>query len=639
MDRRSFIATVGVASAVAVAATALEPDWAHAEPSPRPGSPPPTQVDNRFLTVLTRVNELQIPAVLSGYRQQIADLASPRALAQSALRLVSAYVNTRSTLYYHRAALLGPLGELLDALSDRQNPSGLYDIGNLDSPPDTSFVISDLGLGYDLLAADNQPATAAARTAYATIMRRSGRALAEGGVHTPNHRWEICKALAHLYHLWPSRLLLARINDWLGEGIDQDAEGEYSERSAIYASEVTNRSLVVVARYTDKPRLLENVRRNLELTLYKIQPNGDVETVHSRRQDQTGVQDIWKYLTHYRELAIRTGDERFSAVAEQILDRVEANPESFATPATRSASSWPRPWPTPTSRRCSRASAARHALRAVLPRLAAGADPPGQHLREHLRRHRLAQPPPGFRRPADHHPGDRLRTLHEPDLLQSPQGRGVLDSVRMSPRFFSTGHFRSDGVSAAGGVWRLRDRVEVPYHLPLPQRYRRRDGDYALGSEGRFYSKMDFPHRPKAYKVLDTTITIRQIGDAAFDLQFVVDGPHTSLTIELCFRTGGSLTGVVPATGDGNFQLVDRRGRLHRRHRHDHLRSRQRQQHPPADCHGSRREVHLPRWQSRAGRATGLHHRAGALPVHTVSPLTPVHWTGVHRPTVALSHR
>ena len=79
-------------------------------------------------------------------------------------------------------------------------------------------------------------------------MRRSARSLAEGGVHTPNHRWEICKALAHLYHLWPSRLLLARINDWLGEGIDQDAEGEYSERSPNYASEVTNRSLVIIAR-------------------------------------------------------------------------------------------------------------------------------------------------------------------------------------------------------------------------------------------------------------------------------------------------------------------------------------------------------------------------------------------------------
>lgn len=62
---------------------------------------------------------------------------------------------------------------------DRQN--GLYDVGNLDSPPDTSFVISDLGTGYDLLQRDDQAVTGAARETYAAIMRKSARALATGG--------------------------------------------------------------------------------------------------------------------------------------------------------------------------------------------------------------------------------------------------------------------------------------------------------------------------------------------------------------------------------------------------------------------------------------------------------------------------
>jgi hypothetical protein len=144
-----------------------------------------------------------------------------------------------------------------------------------------------------------------------------------------------------------------------------------------------------------------------------------------------------------------------------------------------------------------------------------------------------------------------------PTFFKLRKGAAILDSVRMSPRFFSTGHFRSDGVTARQGGWRLSDQVKVPYHLPLPQVYRRPDGNYALGSEGRFYSKMDFPHRPKQYRVLETSITISQVGDSAFDLAFDVEGPATSLTIELCFRSGGSLTGVVPASGDGNFQLVD----------------------------------------------------------------------------------
>ena len=165
---------------------------------------------------------------------------------------MSAYSNPRGSRF-HDDALLGPVSTLLDALTDRQNPSGLYDIGNLDSPPDTSFVISDLGLAPRCSLLDDQTATEDVRAALETIMRRSAQSLIEGGVHTPNHRWEICKALAHLNHLWPSRALRSRINDWLGEGIDQDREGEYSERSPNYASEVTNRSLLIVARLADKP--------------------------------------------------------------------------------------------------------------------------------------------------------------------------------------------------------------------------------------------------------------------------------------------------------------------------------------------------------------------------------------------------
>lgn len=53
---------------------------------------------------------------------------------------------------------------------------------------------------------------------------------------------------------------------------------------------------------------------------------------------------------------------------------------------------------------------------------------------------------------------------------------------------------------------------------------------------------------------------MNQLSGSAFDLAFVVDGPATSLTIELCFRSGGALTGVVPGTGEGNFQLVDGKG-------------------------------------------------------------------------------
>jgi len=555
MDRRQFLSAVSAAS---VAAAARPANGSGASAGATEQQTPP--VDDRFLNTLTAVNDLQVPATLASYQRQIDSRSGPRNLAQSALRLVAAFVNPRGR-NYRNAAVLSPISGLVDALADQQNSSGLYDIGNLDSPPDTSFVISDLGLAYDLLRKDDQQATVALREKYAAIMTKATPALVSGGVHTPNHRWEICKALAHIHHLWPSRAVRARIDDWLDEGIDQDEEGEYSERSPNYASEVTNRSLVVIARLARRPGLLDHVRRNLDLTLYRLEPNGEVETVQSRRQDQTGTQDVWKYLMQYRELALVTKDERFAVVAEQILDRVVADPASFAGTGysvgdfLAEALAYPE-------------------LAAVLPRAANLATIyekffVGSQL-VRIRRdemtasifggtdwHNQRQDPAG-RETAIREVASGLST--NPTFFKFRKGAAVLSSVRMSPSFFSTGHFRSNGVNRQGGGWRLSDTARVPYHLPLPARSRRADGKYALASEGRFYSSMDFAHRPKQYCELKTAVTIAEIGRGGFDLEFDVSGQPTSLTIELCFRPGGRLTGVVPASGDGNFQLVEGRG-------------------------------------------------------------------------------
>ena len=549
MDRRHFLSTVGAASvALAGKSVALRPTTA---------VEPVIQVDDRLLNTLTAVNDLQVPVTLASYQRQIDSRSGPRALAQSALRLVAAFVNPRGK-NYRSAPLLAPLAALVDALANQQNPSGLYDLGNLDSPPDTSFVVSDLGIGYDLLRTDDQQATAAIREKYAAIMKKATPALISGGVHTPNHRWELSKALAHIHHLWPNRAALARIDDWLGEGIDQDEEGEYSERSPNYASEVTNRSLVVIARLAKRPGLLDHVRRNLDMTLYRLEPGGEVETVQSRRQDQTGTQDIWKYLMHYRELALVTKDERFAAVAEQILDRVAADAASFAGGGysvgeflaealayPELTNVLPRPANLPTSYEKFFVGSQLVRIRRgqITASIYGGTD-----------WHNVRQDSLG-RDTAIREIASGLST--NPTFFKFRKGAAVLSSVRLSPSFFSMGHFRSDGVRRHGGGWRLAETVRVPYHLPLPSRHRRRDGRYTLASEGRFYSSMDFAHRPKQFCELHTAVTITEIGSGGFDLEFEVIGQPTSLTIELCFRAGGLFEGVVPASGDGNFQLVE----------------------------------------------------------------------------------
>ncbi|WBQ06189.1 hypothetical protein [Kribbella sp. CA-293567] len=522
MQRRTFLA----GSLAALSAGALPAGSAGAA----------SGADEPFLDLLTKMNEAQIPGVLDSYRNS-AD--SVRASARKARRLVSAYVWPRSARH-HDGSLLGPLEFLAGRLTTLQHDDGTYDIGNLHSPPDSAFALQDLCLIQNLLAADAQPSTLPVRAALERIIRKAGPALATGGVHTPNHRWEVSAALARINDLYPDRRYAARIDDWLDEGIDVTRDGIYSERSATYASEVTNPSLLTIAWLRHRPELLPVVRKNLAATLFLLEPNGEVDTIASRRQDQNRIRDVWWYLTQYRELALHDRDGRFATVAKDIERRGTGELGDFLAEVLE-----------------------RPELSAQLPPAVAVDDDfvrefPAQHLARIRRGDRTATLFGG----TDFHdlPVIASGLSTNPTFFKLRKGRAILDSVRLSPQFFSTGHFRSDGLRRSGQrSFRLGDEVKVPYHLPLPKRYRRSDGAYALTNDGRFYASMDFPHRPKQFRTLETAVTVTEVG-TGFDLALELGGSEVPFAVELCFRPGGTLTGVEQLDAAGNYQLVDGTG-------------------------------------------------------------------------------
>ncbi|WP_112248228.1 hypothetical protein [Kribbella monticola] len=494
-------------------------------------------LDEDFLAFLTRAGTAQVPVVLSSTEEPGDDV---RTLARKARRLVAAYVWSRSD-YFHDAALLDPLALLYGRVSTAQHEDGLFDIGNLHSPPDSAFAIQDLCLTWALLDADNEEATVPHREVLERILRKAGPALASGGLHTPNHRFEVSAALARTHQLFPDDRYAARIDEWLAEGVDASEDGIYSERSPNYAVAVTNPSLLAIARLRDRPELIDYVRRNLIATMFHLEPDGEVEAVASRRQDQTMRQHVSRYLTQFRELALRDGDGRFAAVAQEIADRGDGEFGDFLAEVLE------QPF--------------------LANRLPAAAPTPDDFIQEfpaqalvRIRRGTRAATVFGG---TDFHdiPVIASGLSTNPTFFKLRQGAAILDSVRLSPQFFGTGHFRSDGLERTGPTtFRLSDEVKVPYHLPLPPAHRRTDGAYALTPDGRFYASMDFPHRPKHYRVLRTSVTVAEVA-GGFDLTFELTESEVLLAIELCFRPGGILTGVDALDADGNYQLGTGTGR------------------------------------------------------------------------------
>lgn len=487
------------------------------------------------LAALVRQNDAEVAELVT--RSPRPSLGSPRETARI-LKLCAAAHAQPASARHRDPALLATMTELLRALVARQNPDGSFDgpfsEGNPQSPPDAGFIIRHLCLAQTVLIADAHAPTAAARETLRGLIERGAEILRVGGVHTPNHRWVVCGALARVHALYPSPKNLARIDEWLAEGIDQDADGQFSERSSIYAH-ATIEPLVDLALLLNRPALLEPVRKNLRVTLLLAEPDGELDATASRRQDQQqrnsgrSVRHLAGFYAPLRHLAVIDRDGVFAA-ATRMLER------DHIGRLTENLSEWMES----------------PALGAALPPSA----PLPENFTHHLANSGLVRIRRGATTASIFGGSDwaAVRDIASglstnPTFFKFRKGAAILESVRLSPRFFNLGYFRSEGLTPAADGWILRQTFRAAYYQPLPAEKRDARGDYPLTPDGRFYSKMNFPARPRDEKRLTTEITVRELADTpgAFELTFAIDEtPGIAVTIELCFRPGGTLTGVEP---------------------------------------------------------------------------------------------
>jgi hypothetical protein len=289
-----------------------------------------------------------------------------------------------------------------------------------------------------------------------------------------------------------------RIDQWLAETIDIDADGQFNERSTTIYNAVTDRALTVLADKLNRPELLDPVRRNLESMLYLLHADGEVVTEISIRQDAFERGDMRRYWFPLHYLAVTDNNPRLATLA-----RTYAGQASLALSMIYPQLRQPLPEPAPL---------------------------PEDYVRE-MRDVKAAR----IRR------GARSATVLWNGVnrfFAFRKGGCVIEGVRFASAFFGKGQFVPAGMKKTAGGYQLTQVLDGPYYQPL--------------EPSRPVSSQQYgPTRPLRKRTevcrLTQTATVRET-PAGFEIDFAIEGTDkVPVAIEIVFRQGTRLEGVKPA--------------------------------------------------------------------------------------------
>lgn len=415
-------------------------------------------------------------------------------------------ISCNESTYYHSQELLNHISQALHCLiSSMQHDDGSIDLmeTNFHSAPDTAFMVKRMAPVFKLMQQSKIAGSDKTMKDFQTFMQRAGEVLITGGIHTPNHRWVVSAALTRLNELWPDPRYVARVNEWLGEHIDIDPDGQYTEKSTYGYSAIVDRVLITVSKGLNKPEILDAVRKNIMMMRYYIHPNGEVVTEASNRQDkgQIGTMENYYYACRYLALLDNNGEmasicrliekTSFNKLAEFLPYFLEDDLLWKALPASK-----------------------------ALPVSYVKAFPYSGLVR--IRRGQW----------------DATILSENPGWFTFHKGAAILQGMRIATSFFGKGQFQSEKIEQKGNNWILTQKLEGPYYQPYPKDMIPKDGDV---------SKMPRTNRKKSnIQYLNTTITIAESSNG-IDVAIEMDGTeNVPVTMELIFRKGGKFTGVSP---------------------------------------------------------------------------------------------
>jgi len=252
------------------------------------------------------------------------------------------------------------------------------------------------------------------------------------------------------------------------------------------------------------------------MTFYFVHANGEIATESSNRQDKYQRSNMSKYYLAYNDLALLDEDSRYAEMVNYIEKTVPIKQLGYMLPYFLEDSS----------------------LMQSLPE--------GTHLP--ARYHKFFKYSDMVRIRDGH--TDMSIIANNTTFFTYFKGEAALEAVRLSSAFFGKGQFQSQQLEKDGDTYILSSTIHGPYYQPLPNDKIPKDGDA--------WGKVPRTEREQSeVQTLHTKIVLTE-SDGKASIKISVDGPkNLPVTLELGFRSGGTLTNVMPKQGIGNAFLIE----------------------------------------------------------------------------------
>ncbi|WP_236975650.1 hypothetical protein [Membranihabitans maritimus] len=518
IKRRSFVKS-GVISMTGLSIMPMSNfDWTRS-------SPP--QNFSQFISTLIPINDQTVRQILKrkinnpsspwhgGYFNQY-QIPNAHSTNSFVVRGCISYLSEFSQ-YYKSKSLKADLESAMDCLLNVQYEDGTIDLysTNFHSTPDTAFIVNDLIPTFKMMKSMGYEESNTLLEKMKTFILRAGQCFITGGIHTANHRWVVSAALARVYSIDPQKKYIKRIDEWLAEGIDQDSDGQYHERSVSIYSPICNNMFLTIGKLLNRKEFFDIVRKNLEMTLFYIQPGGEVLTEASDRQDKATIAYVNRYYLSYRYFAISDKNGQFSSVCKLIEDKM-INSVVGTIPYMYEFSEYQHPLP------------------------------PSKPL------------PTRYFKNFSHSGVIRIKEDHwdlsiienNPTFMVLMKGNVVVQSVRLAAAFFgSKGQFIPEELMVENKKITLKKSITHGYYQPIPE-------DRVSGKNG----WVEYPRDKRGMSELQTmnyTVVI-SIEDSKVKLDIDVSGTdNVPVSCEMNFRSGDIISGIKDDLHEEQSYFID----------------------------------------------------------------------------------